>query len=360
MTRPLLKRLLGVSLAGLLGAGLSGCTGKNPYFDPAKLNHTPDGFRNNPPHVPPRPLWDVITWMFEQKRDGLPRASQPGYVMPRAPVDVAWLKANGQAPTLTWIGHATLLLQVEGVNLLTDPHFSERASPFSFIGPRRKEPPALPLAELPHIDAVVISHDHYDHLDAPTVQALAAQPGGSPRFFVPLGMKAWFADLDILDVVELDWWEGADFKSLRMTLVPAVHFSARRLGNQNTTLWGGWTIRGRDLNFYFAGDTAQGPHFQEIGRRLGPFDLAALPIGAYEPRWFMKYDHINPEEAVRAHKYLGARQSVAMHWGTFQMTDEALDEPPKKLAQALDAEGISAAEFFLMALGETRHLRAPH
>ena len=360
MKRPMVKRFLGVSLLGLLGAVILNGNGKNPYYDPAKLHHTPEGFRNNPPHVPPRSLWDVIRWQWEVRSQGLPRAAQSGYTTPRVPVDSARLNANGHESTLTWIGHATFLLQVDGQNILTDPQFSERASPFSFIGPRRVVPPAMPLEALPHINIVVVSHDHYDHLDARTVKALAAQTGGSPRFYVPLGLKPWFADLGIENVVELDWWSSAEFSKVQMTFVPSQHFSARRPGVQNKSLWGGWVIRGPGLNFYFAGDAAYSPDFQEIGGRLGPFDLAALPIGAYEPRWFMKGMHINPEEAVLAHRDLKARRSVAMHWGTFQLTDEALDEPPIKLAQALVEKGIPTGEFFLMRIGETRPLEPLH
>jgi len=354
---PVLVRIMMIgSIAGFITAAVSGCFKGNPYYVPSKPHHTPQGFQNPVPQTGPRPLWEVLKWQWEQRWEGLPRASAPGYATPTTAVDFSLLFTEGTDTQITWVGHATLLLRLNGVNILTDPQFSDRASPFGFIGPRRLVPPALALSQLPHIHAVVISHDHYDHLDVASVQGLASQPGGSPRFFVPLGLKPWFAELGLEEVVELDWWEGAEFMDLKFTLVPAQHFSKRRPSVQNTSLWGGWVVKSPAFNFYFAGDTGYSDDFKEIGSRLGPFDLAALPIGAYEPRWFMSTMHVNPAEAVQMHQDLRARQSVAMHWGTFQLTDEALDEPPIQLALAREKAGISPDIFFLMKIGETRLL----
>ena len=194
------------------------------------------------------------------------------------------MKAN---PAITWLGHATLLLRVAGVNVLTDPHLTGRASPLSWVGPKRRVPPALTFAQLPRIDAVVISHNHYDHLDRESVERLNSQAGGPPRFFVPLGLKAWFKDLGIENVVELDWWDRRDYMGLSIHFTPTRHFSGRTPFDLNETLWGGWVVAAPDFRFYFAGDTAYSGNFKDIGRRLGPFDLAAIPISAYEPRWFM-------------------------------------------------------------------------
>ncbi|MGH3851177.1 MAG: MBL fold metallo-hydrolase, partial [Pseudonocardiaceae bacterium] len=270
----------------------------------------------------------------------------------------ALLKANHAEPTMTWIGHATLLLQLGGVNILTDPHLTERASPFPFIGPQRWVPPALNFRELPHIDIVLLSHNHYDHLDRGTVTRLNRQPGGPPKFYVPLGLKAWFVNEGIGNVVELDWWERARELGLTLHFVPMQHWSSRTSFDRNRSLWGGWVVEQPSFRFIFCGDTGYSQDFQDIARRFGSFDLAAIPIGAYEPRWFMKTQHVNPEEAVRIHRDLHARHSVAIHWGTFALTDEPLDEPPRRLAEALAAARIAPEQFFVMKHGETRSLAA--
>jgi len=204
----------------------------------------------------------------------------------------------------------------------------------------------------------VISHNHYDHLDAQTVEGLNAQPDGPPQFFAPLGLKPWFVEHGIGNVVELDWWEQREHRGLKIHLLPVQHWSARTPFDRNQTLWGGWLLEHPQLKFYFIGDGGYSPDFRDIARRFGPIDLAAIPIGAYAPRWFMKTMHVNPEEAVKVHKDLRAAYSVAMHWGTFRMTDETLDEPPKRLAAARAAAGIPTERFFIMRHGETRKLDA--
>jgi L-ascorbate metabolism protein UlaG (beta-lactamase superfamily) len=329
--------------------------------DPAKPHHTPQGYRNNYPTPARGSFW---AWQRERWRNGLPRIPEGGYRFEQQRPDVGGLRRNRTAPTLTWIGHATFLLQLAGRNLLTDPHLTQRASPLAFAGPRRVVPPALALHELPHVDAVVISHNHYDHLDLGTVRHLARQAGGAPAFFVPLGLKAWFAGHGVRNVIELDWWEHASLEELRFHLVPVQHWSSRTAWDRDKTLWGGWMVEDRSrpdaeaaFRFFFAGDTGYSQDFRDIAARFSPIDLAALPIGAYEPRWFMQVMHVNPEEAVRIHLDLRARYSVAMHWGTFILTDEPLDEPPHRLAAARRAAGISAERFFVMQHGETRGLR---
>ena len=319
----------------------------------SKSHHTADGFRNNYPTAAHGSFWK---WQRSRWANGVPKVPQGGYHFELLRPDVAWLRRNRSEPALTWIGHATFLLQLEGLNILTDAHFSERASPIQFAGPLRVVAPALRLAELPHIDAVVISHNHYDHLDRATVKRLAAQTNGSARFFVPLGLKAWFAGIGIREVTELDWWDEAPFRGLKFTLTPVQHWSSRTPWDRDKTLWGGWLVEAPQFRFFFAGDTGYSQDFADIGQRLGYVDLAAIPIGAYEPRWFMQIMHVNPEEAVRIHQDLHARHSVAMHWGTFILTDEPLDEPPHRLAAARRAAGISPEIFFVMKHGETRKL----
>ena len=317
-------------------------------------HRTAEGFRNNYPHPEKAGFWK---WKWEQWREGLPKKPAGGYQFEAARPDVAYLRANRRDTTVTWIGHSTVLFQTAGVNVLTDPQFSERASPVQFAGPRRVVAATPALAELPHIDAVLISHDHYDHLDLASVKALAAQPGGSPRFFAGLGTKAWLADNGITDVLELDWWQEIEFKGIKFHFVPVQHWSKRTLTDENQRLWGAWAVTHPAFSFYFAGDTGYSPDFADVGRRFGGFDLAAIPIGAYEPRWFMKVMHVNPQESVRIHRDVKSRVSLGIHWGTFDdLTDESLYEPPHVLAAEAAKAGLAPGEFFVMKHGETRRV----
>lgn len=294
-------------------------------------------------------------WQWERFWAGLPRKVPGGWHPPVLKPDLEPFRARGPEPRLAWFGHDTFLLSIGGVLVMTDPHLTERASPLPF-GFKRQVPSPVEIGELPHIDVVVISHNHYDHLDRGTVQRLNAQPGGPPQFLVPLGLKAWMAEAGIAKVIELDWWQSAEVSGLQLHLVPAWHFSARTPWDTNKTLWGGWIVDHPTFRFFFAGDTGYDTLFKEIGRRFAPIDLAAIAIGAYEPRWFMSPVHINPEEAVKIHLDVGARRSVGMHWGTFQLTDEALDEPLVALAAARSELHVSPEAFFVMQFGEVRRL----
>ena len=234
---------------------------------------------------------------------------------------------------ITLVNHSTVLLQHRGCNLLTDPIWSERASPLSWIGPRRRRKPGVSWEHLPPIDIVLISHDHYDHLDLPTLRRLAAR--GDSTFIVPARVAPRLRSASIGPAHELDWGESLSLRGFTIHCVPAHHFSGRGINDRNTTLWCGYAIESRENLVYFAGDTAFGDHFSRIRQKFGPPRLALLPIGAYEPRWFMSPVHMAPEEAVGAHRILGAQTSIAIHHGTFQLSDEAIDTPKRKLAAAL-------------------------
>lgn len=311
-------------------------------------------FQNNDPQAPQGSL---LKWRWNALIHGLPPAPANHYQFPVDHPDVGWLHANRSENTLTWIGHATALVQIGGVNILTDPVFSQRASPFSFIGPSRRTPPGLRLSELPHIDVVLISHSHYDHLDTASVRALNAQAGGPPRFLVPLGIKRWLAGKGIDNAEELNWGDRTRVAGLDVWFVPATHWSARSMGDRNDTLWGGWVVKtppgaSHPYSLYFAGDTGYSNDAKRIGAAFGGFDLALIPIGAYAPRWFMAPQHIDPEEAVKVFRDVGARQAIGIHWGTFELTDEPLDEPPAKLAGATRAAGLPDDAFSVLHHGQ--------
>ncbi|WP_457389582.1 MBL fold metallo-hydrolase [Roseateles sp. P5_E1] len=329
-------------------------------------HHRNGGFQNNHGDFEPKSLADVIRWRWNASRRGLP--PRPAEPIPTQPADLGFIRANHgarQQPAVTWIGHATVLAQLGGLNLLTDPIFSGRASPLPFAGPKREQPPGVALAELPHVDAVLVSHNHYDHLDLASVRSLARQPGGSPLFVVPLGLRAWFQARGIERVVELDWWQAERLAGVDIVLVPAQHWSARGLNDRMKTLWGGFAVFAPDCQLFFAGDTGYSRDFADIRERFaerqqphqgGSFDIALIPIGAYEPRWFMQSQHVNVEEALKIHADLGAKRSLGVHWGTFELTDEALDEPPRQLERQRAALGLAEQAVFTLAIGETRRL----
>jgi N-acyl-phosphatidylethanolamine-hydrolysing phospholipase D len=337
--------VLGLALA------TAACTGVGGPVPGAPAHHRQHGFVNANPDFTRPPFWTRTTFFvsrmwattFRPRRGDLPRVDNDG----------AALRANVRAATVTWIGHATLLLQLDGVNVLTDPQWSARASPLSFAGPRRLMPPGIAFEDLPPIHVVVISHDHFDHLDLPTVKRLAEVH--HPRFYVPLGLKAWLADQGIADAVELDWWESRRERGLTLTCLPVQHWSARSFFELNRRLWAGWAIAGRDRRVFFSGDTGYyAPYFREVGARLGPFDLAAVAIGAYDPPAIMRLTHTTPEEALQVFADVRAQRFVAMHWGTFDLSEEPLDEPPRRLEAEARRRGLSAERVWLLKHGETR------
>lgn len=273
------------------------------------------------------------------------------------PVDDLGRRGEG----VSWIGHATFLIQLGGHYILTDPVFSDRASPSQLVGPKRTTPPACTIEQLPKIDFVVISHDHYDHLDKQSILELDKR--FSPRYIVPLKCGAWFSKLGINRWVECDWWGSVGFEDVSFHCVPTQHFSGRGVV-PNPTLWAGWVIESKhskhstdSYKIFFAGDTGYSADFKDIGNKHGPIDLSLIPIGAYEPRWFMKEVHVNPEEAVQIHLDVKSKRSIGMHWGSFILTDEPMDEPPKHLRKALDKLGVDPNNFTTLLHGEHHPLQ---
>ena len=280
-----------------------------------------------------------------------PRAPWPARidVHPRRP------PAPGTTPAIvTFIGHSTFLIQTPSGNVLTDPMYSQRAGPLNMFGPRRVRQPAVPFDDLPPISVVLLSHNHYDHCDVRTLGLLADR--FDPLLVTPLRNASLVRSAGIRRVQELDWWEEAKTTSLQVSLTPAQHFSARGPFDRNRALWGGFTLVAGGARIFFAGDTGAGPFFREIRQRLGRIDLALLPIGAYEPRWFMKDVHMNPGEAVQAHLDLEAAQSIGMHFGTFQLTPEGIDEPLRALEEACRARNVPQTRFRTLDFGESYRL----
>ncbi len=333
-----------------------------PVQPSANAHHTATGFKNNYALEVNKSFGDFLRWQWESWRmDKVP--SRPAASVA---ADLALLKAPTTLPTVTWIGHGTALVQASGLNVLVDPIFSERASPIQIFGPKRAQPPGVAMADLPNIDVVLISHNHYDHLDRNSVAQLdekAKAAGRTTLFLVPLGLKAWFNGIGIDSVIELDWWQNQSINGVEFHLTPVQHWSARSVNDRSVTLWGGWAVLGTDFHWYYAGDTGYSRDFADTAKMFaarqtealgGRFDLALIPIGAYEPRWFMSQQHVNPMESVRIHQDVKAKRSIGVHWGTFQLTDEPLDQPPRDLAVARQALGVKEADFGVLAIGESR------
>lgn len=295
-------------------------------------------------------LWSFIKW-----RPGLARAdrkSDSNYVPEYATPDMSRIREPDTSKIqLTWVGHSTFLIQVAGMNILSDPIWSERASPVQWAGPRRQARPGMRFEDLPKVDVVLISHTHYDHLDRNTVLKL----GNAPKYVVPERVGAWFKNEGLTNVVELPWWKSETFDALKISAVPAKHWSKRWAYGIEDMGWGGFVVESPVGTIYFAGDTGyHDEYFKDIGEKFPDIDLALIPIGAYYPREIFGRMHIDPREATVVHKEVGAKKSVGMHWGAFKLTQEPLDEPPRLLVRERDAAGIPPEEFSAMKIGETR------
>jgi L-ascorbate metabolism protein UlaG (beta-lactamase superfamily) len=315
---------------------------------PATSDHFEGGRFVNPAGRAGQPLSAVPRMLLEPRTPWPERVDDPPR---RAPV------LDGAAAVVTFIGHATFLIQTAAGNILTDPMFSSRAGPLNMIGPRRVRQPAVPFDDLPSISTVLLSHNHYDHCDLRTLRKLARR--SDPLVITPLGNGALVRSAGIRRVEELDWWQDAETSALPIVLTPAQHFSARTPFDRNRALWGGFTLVADGVRIFFAGDTAYASFFRDVRQRLGPIDLALLPIGAYEPRWFMQAVHMNPAEAVQAHLDLEASESVGMHFGTFRLTAEGIDEPLRALEAACRATNIPPSRFRTLPFGESIRLGQP-
>jgi N-acyl-phosphatidylethanolamine-hydrolysing phospholipase D len=350
--------LIASLLVGVLA--LASCSHVNPYYNPAKAHHRPNGFNNN--FIDNQAIdggSNFLKWQWERLRNGLP-PQDPSRVASK-PVDIAYLKANRRDASVTWLGHSTALWQLGGLNILTDPHFHERASPVRFAGPKRLTALSVALKELPRIDVVLISHNHYDHLDLPTVLDLQDQAGGPPLFVVPLGIDLWLKAQGITRTQALDWWDTHELQGVKLTLTPVQHWTSRTPFDRHAVLWGGFAaqaqVAGEAFSMFYTGDTGYSKDFAEIGQRFGGFDFAQIAVGCYLPRWFMQQQHVNEDEAVQIHKDVKSRFSLGVHWGSFRLCDDPIESPIDGLPLARKKHGVADQAFVLFALGETRVLK---
>ncbi|KAI9258971.1 beta-lactamase superfamily domain-containing protein [Phascolomyces articulosus] len=358
---------------------------------PVGDHHHGGGFRNPWESAAPNGIRETIKMLSEISLRKTERSITPN-AKPPTVEKMNWgliqepKQAGDKNIVVTWLGHACALVQINGLNVLLDPVFSDRCSPLSFVGPKRYTDAPCELKDLPKIDAVVISHNHYDHLDTNSIKELAEQHPEA-HFYVPLGNKSWFDIKNANErVTELDWWEHRTLtlgdQSVKFTCTPCQHFSGRGILDRNKTLWASWCLEGvRDGQtsagkVFFGGDTGYRnvplgttldqqydedhldslphcPAFKEIGSKIGPFDLSLIPIGAYSPRWFMSTIHCSPEDAVRVHEDVKSKKSIGIHWGTFVLTDEPVNEPPQRLKKALQKRGHQDQAFDVLKLGET-------
>ncbi|MFT4172199.1 MAG: MBL fold metallo-hydrolase [Rhodocyclaceae bacterium] len=342
----------------LIASFLVGCMSKNPYYDPAKAHHRPDGFVNSSgsPLGSDIPAWEILlrNMRGDFKPKSLPEGGYEAFAQRwSVPLDAKALAVPPQGRRVTWLGHASVLLQLGAINVLTDPVFSDRAGPTSWLGARRRVPAPIQAEALPRLDVVLISHNHYDHLDDDTVRRIHAAQGDAPLWVVPLGLKPWLAERGVTHVRELDWWDTVDAAGLTIALTPAQHWSKRTVWDANASLWGGFLVRQGAWQFLYTGDTGYSNDFVEIGRRFGAIDLLAVPIGAYEPRDFMRRQHVNPAESVRIAQDVHAKQAIGVHWGTFELTQEAFDAPPRDLAAAVLAANLPSDTIRVLRHGES-------
>lgn len=340
-----MKKLSGTILVLLIGVMVM-----NLYASPKyPLSDHSDGSKfynqDRSAHVG-KGLYDILKWkLFEKAKPW------PAFVDDNVKPKIIENFETGEG-SVTFINHATTLLQFQQLSIITDPVFSKRVSPLSWIGPKRHRDSGMTLDELPAISIVLISHNHYDHMDLDALAKINAKHHS--QFIVPLGNKKYLEKKGIKNVIELDWWQTyTAANGFDITLVPMQHWSSRTPYDRFKALWGGYVIRGSGLKVLFAGDTGYNQHFKQIKQKFGAMDLSLLPIGAYEPRWFMKDEHLNPDDAIQAHQDLGSKQSVAIHFGTFQLTDEGIEDPVIDLTKSLINSNLSSKDFIIPKNGQT-------
>ena len=313
-----------------------------PGYTGPKSNHFNGTTFENMNNVEAKGFGDVLKWMM--RRDKEPWQEKPDLPYANAPVE------NSAPLRITFVNHSTFLIQWQGKNILTDPIWSQRTSPVSFAGPKRMRPPGIKFDDLPPIDAVIISHNHYDHLDLPTVRQLEKKY--QPLFIVPLGVDLFLENKGIGRIEVMDWWQEMELENMTIACVPAQHFSGRGMGDRDKTLWAGYVIIHQQQKLYYVGDTGYGPFFQQIKEKYSPFDVALIPIGAYKPKWFMSPIHMSPSEAVQVHRELEIGTSIAMHYGTFPLADDGRNDPVIDLQNAMKEQQVSNDDFILLEEGK--------
>ncbi|MEL6961451.1 MAG: MBL fold metallo-hydrolase [Pseudomonadota bacterium] len=331
---------------------VTSCSGAGaPVLDGRPDHHTANGFRNptgSPESGGDFGDWAGFFWRNASRSDG---AMPADHILPKQSV-LQGLAVEGQR--ITWLGHASFLIRLAGKTIVTDPFLSDYASPIPPLGPKRFAPPALRARELPPVDLLLLTHNHYDHLDLPSLDALPL--ASDARAVVPLGLREYVAGRGFADVIEMDWHDQIAVAGLTVRAIPAIHMSKRGFFDRNRTLWTGYGLRSERNGIYVAGDTAYGPIFKQLHSELGGFDLGLVPIGAYEPRLLMRGVHTTPEEAVAIGNDLGIKRLVAKHWGTIQLTDEPLFEPPERFRRAARDTGYADDDVWVMKIGETRSI----
>ena len=329
----------------------------------SKAHHTKDGFQNLYIEDSNKDFFDFLKMRFLGDEEWADHAEFADDV-PIQDVDLAKVNNPGPDLQITWLGHSMFLIQYQKLNILTDPIFTDRASPIPFAGPKRYVDHAMDYANLPDIDMVIISHNHYDHLDVKTLEQLSEKSTKQPKpihFYVPLGVQSLLVNSKVQaqNISEMDWWDSSKSShGYTIQALPSQHWSARGATDRRKTLWASWALKINERTIWFAGDTGyNNVQFKQIGEHLKAVDLALIPIGAYEPRWFMQQYHVNPKEALLIHKDVNSQASIGMHWGTFPLTAEMPLAPVSELENQRNVKGIEKADFDVMAIGETRALK---
>ncbi len=348
---PTFSRKIGLILVVILFFGCALSSPPEIWVDGKPKHHTQNGFRNYPVIPSPPPVGAAFYVRRVLDSFFLPDVPEDHYISEKDAI--SQFQQLNEKNSITWLGHATFLIKINGMTILTDPFLTEFASPLWEFGPRRYVQPGISLDKLPPVDMVVVSHNHLDHLDAETIESLPGKE--NIHVFVPLGLKEFFIDRGYTYVEELDWNESFSYGDIELMALPAVHFSGRGLNDKNKTLWCSWSISSPTGKIFFSGDTSYSPTiFKTIGNENGPYDLAIISIGAYKTRKYGPATHLTPEEAVKVVVDTKSSIAVAMHWGTIELSDEPLWEPPVRFKKAAQDNGISSNQTWVMKIGETR------